>query len=935
MTLQALVFGSPAEAAVGFGKSVLSGATKTRPTSLQFGPDGALYALYQDGTIIIYHIVRNGPNNYAVSSSNTVLLVKNIANHNDNGAVNNSISTTSCNSPCREATGLLVTGTAAAPVMYVSSSDPRYGGGSRGDTGLDTNSGIVSRLTLSGSTWVKKDLVRGLPRSEENHSINGMALDPATNTLYLGAAGNTNEGAPSNVFAYLPEYALSSAILSIDLNAIGNTTYDLPTLNDASRADDPNKPGWDVNDPFGGNNGMNQAVISPGGPVQVYASGFRNPFDVIFGTVGAHAGKLYAVDNGYNAGQGGTPVGAGTPGCTNGQNDTSPVTGYDGLHYVSGKGYYGGHPNPTRGNNANTFGGQSPVPAADVNPVECNFETSLGADPNPTRPAIGWDPSSTNGLTEYTASNFGGAMQGDLLTAEWDGYVQRFTLNAAGTAVTSSSTIFANVSQHPLSITALGDSGPFPGTVWVGDHTSGSIFVFEPDDGGGGGTCTGAYSTTLDEDGDGYTNADEIDNGTDPCSAADKPADWDGDHISDLNDPNDDNDATPDTSDPWAIDSANGSATLLPINHPFDDSSEPGGGLLNLGFTGLMTNGHTDYASLFDRTKLTAGGAGGVFTVDQVGPGDALGAANTQQYAFQYGFNLASANGAVFTPHTRVLSPFAGTSPTGTESIGLQLGTGDQDNYVKLVVSPAAGGQIQMLNEVGGSVVSTQSVSVPLSSMGAVDLYLAVDPATHNVQASYQVTTGGTTGARTNLGTPLALPSAWFSMPALASGVIATSGGAPTFPATWDLFEIQVSKYQPDARVKRLGAASYLGDNIYNATGTGQTASATTAKGTTKTFVVNMQNDGAATDGFRLTGAGDATGFTVRYFAGTTDITTAVVNGTWVQYNVAAGGSRSIQMRVTALAGAVSGSAKSTLLTAKSTHSATSVDAIKTMVTVG
>jgi hypothetical protein len=154
MTLQALIFGSPAQAAVGFGKSVLTGATKVRPTSLQFGPDGALYALYQDGTVIIYHIVRNGPNSYAVSSSTTVLLVKNITNHNDDGAVNNSISTTSCNSPCREATGLLVTGTATAPVMYVSSSDPRYGGGSRGDTGLDTNSGIVSRLTWSGSAWV-------------------------------------------------------------------------------------------------------------------------------------------------------------------------------------------------------------------------------------------------------------------------------------------------------------------------------------------------------------------------------------------------------------------------------------------------------------------------------------------------------------------------------------------------------------------------------------------------------------------------------------------------------------------------------------------------------------------------------------------------------------------------------------------------------------
>jgi hypothetical protein len=97
--------------------------------------------------------------------------------------------------PLPTATGLVVTGTSAQPVLYVSSSDPRYGGGTRGDLNLDTNSGMVSRLTWNAatSTWVKKDLVRGLPRSEENHAVNGMVLDKASNTLYLTVGGHTNQ----------------------------------------------------------------------------------------------------------------------------------------------------------------------------------------------------------------------------------------------------------------------------------------------------------------------------------------------------------------------------------------------------------------------------------------------------------------------------------------------------------------------------------------------------------------------------------------------------------------------------------------------------------------------------------------------------------------------------------------------------------------------
>ncbi len=114
---------------------------------------------------------------------------------------------------------MLVTGTAAQPVIYVSSSDPRFGGGTRGDLNLDTNSGMISRLTWSSatSTWAKTDIVRGLPRSEENHAVNGMVLDKATNTLYLAVGGHTNQGAPSKVFA-----------LPARVRAVGSDPVDRP-----------------------------------------------------------------------------------------------------------------------------------------------------------------------------------------------------------------------------------------------------------------------------------------------------------------------------------------------------------------------------------------------------------------------------------------------------------------------------------------------------------------------------------------------------------------------------------------------------------------------------------------------------------------------------------------------------------------------------------
>ena len=729
--------------------------SRVLPTQLEFGPDERLYAAELDGRIYAFTIERNSDGIYSIVDTELIDLIRTLPNHNDDG--------TPFSSNDRNVTGMITAGTADNPVLFVTSSDPRID-----DPQADTNSGILSRLTWTGSEWTKLDLVRSLPRSEHDHLPNGLAMDAASGTLYLAQGGHTNMGAPSFAFGYLPEYALSAAILSIDLNAIGEQTYDIPTLK---------------GEVFGGQQGNNQAMVVPGGPVQVHSPGYRNAYDVLLTT----AGRLYTFDNDSNTGWGGPPVGEGPGGtCSNQSNESDSATHNDNLHLITGPGYYGGHPNPTRANRSNTFDGLSPIPEGLENPIECEFLI-----PGIEDGAIALNSASTNGLAEYTATNFDGQLTGNIIATAYDGNVLRLSLNSSGDQVIEQNVLFTSLSG-PLGITAQGDDGPFPGTIWIGQFFNGNITVFEPQD------FFVCDPDTLDPDDtspNGYTYGDLIDNALDPCNPAQVPPDFDQDFVSDLNDPDIDGDSIANENDLFDFDADNGRGNPLP--HQVSWGSDVIGTLGGMsvynapGFTGLMAH-PTSPVSVFDQfspDNLIPGGAAGVFTVEAVTAGDAL--LNTQENAFHFGVDV-DGDSPVFTAQTRILAPFAGAAPQDNQSMGLVIGRGDQDNYIKLVTHANGGdGGIQFAGEIQGSFES-QQISAPILGANYVDLYLVIDPAAASVLASYVIAVDGVPGPRTAAGEAIAMPTSWLSdaTRGLAVGIISTSSGADSFPASWGFIEV-------------------------------------------------------------------------------------------------------------------------------------------------
>ncbi len=401
---------------ISFGAFGLNGESSTNPTAIDFSKTGdpVIYVTQQNGLIYRYEIERvvdgggNLTNTFNVVSTTLINDVQqDTQNHNDDGSNNNTTQ--------RQITGIVTTIDADGnDVLYVSSSDWRIAVGD--DSGLDTNSGQIHKVVIASADYAAANpgvnegdvlsnvaIIRGLPRSEENHSTNGLdiGIDPVTGDTYLYVAqgGNTNKGAPGNNFSGTVDFTLSGTILKFNLTELESYdvrtdangeeyVLDLPTLDDPSRPnvdllsygltqqqidDNPNfslddnggNPDW-----AGGNNGLNMAKITDkvlvevGGqlvfvdnPMTVYAPGFRNQYDVLI----TEAGEIYTWDNGPNGGWGGQPLSYSdgqivddwTSEFATNQFNESGSNGYgDQLHYLGEVsdtyGPYGGDANPIR-----------------------------------------------------------------------------------------------------------------------------------------------------------------------------------------------------------------------------------------------------------------------------------------------------------------------------------------------------------------------------------------------------------------------------------------------------------------------------------------------------------------------------------------------------------------------------------------------------------
>lgn len=143
------------------------------------------------------------------------------------------------------------------------------------------------------------------------------------------------------------------------------------------------------------------------------------------------------------------------------------------------------------------------------------------------------------------------------------------------------------------------------------------------------------------------------------------------------------------------------------------------------------------------------------------------------------------------------------------------------------------------------------------------------------------------------------------------------------------------ASYQPDVLVG-LGSGTSLGDDVYNATGTGQTKGTRSAAGKTKTFTITVQNDGTAADSYIIDGPGNSKGFTLEYLKGsngTKSITSAVTAGTYTVSGIAPGGTAVLRVQITVTSSARTGKEKICAVTATSANDATSTDTVKAKVT--
>jgi glucose/arabinose dehydrogenase len=391
---------------INFNRGVVAGGgfITSGPTALAVGPDGRLYVADGSGKIQALTLDAN---------TKAVTAVQQITTATD----------------LQEVYGIAFDPNDASspPPIYVTNTISGFGDVGQAPAG--SFPGKVTKISGPGYT-TRTDIITGLPISNSGHEANDLAFGP-DGRLYIEQGSSTNAGVvnPHPGLFQLADTPLSGAILVADIHAAGfngNVTY-IPTSTYSSSVD------------------------KTAGDVSVYAAGFRNPYGMVF-----HSnGKLYATDNGPNAGYG--------PASTSCTTDSGgDAAGLDELNVVDAGKYYG-HANRNRGRTDARqcvyHFGTEPTTVDYTAPIESNL------------------PASSDGIAEYKPATFGGQMQGDLVYAAWvNGDVHRVKLSADGASVLADTTLAAGFA-NPLAVAVDTD-----GTIFVAEYGGNTISFLQPNE---------------------------------------------------------------------------------------------------------------------------------------------------------------------------------------------------------------------------------------------------------------------------------------------------------------------------------------------------------------------------------------------------------------------------------------------------------------------
>lgn len=356
--------------AVQFCRSVQPQA-EGRYSSLVFGPDGKLYALSLDGLIKRFAVKEDG----SLSQPELLYGLQDAYGKRTE----------------RLAIGLAFDPRATAdnPILWITHSSYLL------DNGPDWD-GRLSRL--SGAQLQKvEDVLLHLPRSAKDHLTNSIAFGPDS-ALYIAQGSTSAMGKGDATWQMREEHLLSGAILRLDTRKLGKLPLDVRTPD-----------GGGTYNPF-----------APGAPLTLYATGFRNPYDLVW-----HSnGELYVPINGSSPG-GNIPAAVkGTKSFTGkiykGQEVPAQLNVRqnqpDLLARVESGGYYG-HPNPIRGEWIMNGGN----PTAETDPAEVSGYP-VGTLPDPNWRGFSYNflgHKSPNGIIEYRSNAFGGALKGKLVVARY------------------------------------------------------------------------------------------------------------------------------------------------------------------------------------------------------------------------------------------------------------------------------------------------------------------------------------------------------------------------------------------------------------------------------------------------------------------------------------------------------------------------------------